>query len=91
MTWFPVFAWGFGFATRADMPERFVWGPGVFCALALLFVTSVWVRRPGPLQRFALKSPDELPRIRGALNIVTLASGMTLLIGGVTALLWKPG
>ena len=59
-------------------------GPMTLGALALLFVTSLAIRVPGPLQRLALREPRALDRIRSALNIVTLVSA--LMLAGFVAL-----
>lgn len=65
---------------------RSPWGPGIFSAIALLLVGSLLIRRPGPFQNFALKSPAALARIRPALNIVTLVAALMLTLGAAMAI-----
>jgi len=67
-------------------PER-IGGPGMFVALALLFLLSVGVRFLAPLQRIALSSPRALESIRPLLNITTLVSLVLLIALLVTRLL----
>lgn len=64
-------------------PGRPIPGPGGLVALALVFLTSLVLRRPGPVQRLALSSPDALPQIRGLLNLLTLVSGFMLVLGAL--------
>ena len=42
-------------------------------AISLAFFTSLAIRFPGPIQRFALHEPDDLSRIQSTLNIVSFA------------------
>jgi hypothetical protein len=66
--------------------EKFIWGPGMFTALGLLFVGSVLIRRWGALQRFALTGPEAFTRIEPARRLVAFVSG-ALFVGGLAALL----
>jgi hypothetical protein len=66
--------------------EAFVWGPGMFIALGLLFAGSVLIRHWGALQRFALTSPEALSRIEPARKFVVFVSGALFLAGGLAAL-----
>jgi hypothetical protein len=82
-----VLLWNGLFALdRAWHIGPFVWGPFIISALALLFAVSLLVRREGWLQRVALKTPETLPRVRGFLNLLTIVSGVMMLIGSIVTL-----
>jgi len=66
---------------------EFVWGPGIFAALGLVFLGTQLIRTWTPLQRVALNGPRALERIEGPRKLLAFVSGTMLVLGGIAALL----
>ncbi|MGB5813282.1 MAG: hypothetical protein WBG86_22290 [Polyangiales bacterium] len=65
---------------------EFIWGPGIFAALGLVFLGTQLIRSWAPLQRVALKGPWALKRIERPRRFAAFVSGTMLVLGGIAAL-----
>ena len=59
-------------------------GPGTLIALTLAVVGSIAIRRPGILQRLALRDPEGLSKIRAPLNVITFVLLVMLVVIGAS-------
>jgi hypothetical protein len=66
---------------------QFIWGPGIFTALGLVFLGTQLIRSWEPLQRLALKGPWALERIEGPRRFLAFVSGTMFVSGAMAALL----
>lgn len=66
---------------------KFIWGPGIFTALGLVFLGTQLIRRWEPLQRLALNGPWALERIERPRRFIAFVSGAMLVGGAIAAML----